>query len=119
MAPAALQMPFGMEIDLGGIGKEYAVDRAVDLIARRTDVPYSSISAATCAFSGPRRTGNAGAWPSNPRSRREPQRGLLEITQGGLRPAATPNASVMKNGLRLGHILNPKTGKPVVDRRAR
>ena len=31
-----LSMPAGMEIDLGGIGKEYAVDRAARLLASRT-----------------------------------------------------------------------------------
>ena len=32
----ALTLPAGMEIDLGGIGKEYAVDRAAALVAART-----------------------------------------------------------------------------------
>ena len=37
--PPMLSMPPGMEIDLGGIGKEYAVDRAHDLLAAQLDAP--------------------------------------------------------------------------------
>ena len=32
--PPRITLPAGMEIDLGGIGKEYAVDRAAALVAR-------------------------------------------------------------------------------------
>ncbi|MGA7616352.1 MAG: FAD:protein FMN transferase, partial [Thermoanaerobaculia bacterium] len=35
-APPVLTLPAGMEIDFGGIGKEYAVDRAAALMASRT-----------------------------------------------------------------------------------
>ena len=37
-APVLTLTP-GMQIDFGGIGKEYAVDRAVGLLSTRSDVP--------------------------------------------------------------------------------
>ena len=36
----AITMPVGMQIDFGGIGKEYAVDRAAALVSQHTDQPF-------------------------------------------------------------------------------
>jgi thiamine biosynthesis lipoprotein len=38
--PPRLFLPQGMELDFGGIGKEYAVDRAYDLLAARNANPF-------------------------------------------------------------------------------
>src|SRR5579864_6407661 len=35
-----LELPLGMELDLGGIGKEYAVDRAYNLLSKKTPGPF-------------------------------------------------------------------------------
>jgi len=35
-----LMLPAGMELDFGGIGKEYAVDRAYELLAARHQAPF-------------------------------------------------------------------------------
>ena len=35
-----ITLPVGMQIDFGGIGKEYAVDRVVNLLRAHTDVPF-------------------------------------------------------------------------------
>ncbi len=38
--PPRLLLPEGMELDFGGIGKEYAVDRAYELLAARNTIPF-------------------------------------------------------------------------------
>ena len=65
-----LRLPAGMEIDLGGIGKEYAVDRAHGCRAgaNRTNRCWS-ISAAICVCPARARAVGAGAWLSNPWTR--------------------------------------------------
>jgi thiamine biosynthesis lipoprotein len=50
-----LLLPAGMELDFGGIGKEYAVDRAYELLAVRVRTPLS-ISVAICGPTALHRT---------------------------------------------------------------
>jgi thiamine biosynthesis lipoprotein len=38
--PPRLLLPEGMELDFGGIGKEYAVDRAYEFLAARATTPF-------------------------------------------------------------------------------
>ena len=52
-----LTLPRGMEIDLGGIGKEYAVDRAAACIAERSDAAVLVNFGGDLVASGPRRGG--------------------------------------------------------------
>jgi thiamine biosynthesis lipoprotein len=109
-----LVMPAGMEIDLGGVGKEYAVDRAAglvtaanraacvvnfggDLVAtgpRRADQPWN------VGVDDPERTGAAALW-------------RIELSRGALATSGDAHRFVMWNGRRLGHVLDPRTGWPV------
>lgn len=60
-----LTLPTGMEIDLGGLGKEYAVDSTLLKLMELTQAPCWSISVATCGFRVRAPMANAGAWPLN------------------------------------------------------
>jgi thiamine biosynthesis lipoprotein len=112
----ALSMPPGMEIDLGGVGKEYAVDRAAVLIAAETTSSFL-VNFGGDLFAGgwrrenrpwavgvddPERTGDAALY-------------RIEISRGGLATSGDARRFVRWQGKRLGHILNPKTGWPVED----
>lgn len=109
-----LTMPAGMEIDLGGIGKEYAVDRSAALVAARIGeaflVNYGGDLFASGARRGerpwavgvddPDRTGEAAVY-------------RIDFPRGGLATSGDARRFVRHEGRRLGHILNPTTGWPV------
>ncbi|MGE5175960.1 MAG: FAD:protein FMN transferase [Hyphomicrobiales bacterium] len=109
-----LTMPAGMEIDLGGIGKEYAVDRASTLIAASTDRPHLINFGGDLVASGPRRGGRP--WlvgVDDPDRTGAAALYRVELMQGGLATTGDARRFVMWRGVRLGHILNPRTGWPV------
>lgn len=127
-----LTLPADMELDLGGIGKEYAVDRVRDLLVAASTLPVLVNFGGDLAVSGPRTGGQpwqvgierpvpdaaAGARGAAPPS---PPRGdtartaaaVLEIGAGALATSGDARRFVMHRGERLGHILDPRTGWPV------
>lgn len=104
----------GMEIDFGGIGKEYAVDRALALVEAQSDC------ALLVNFGGDLRTNRppaAGPWRvaiERPDTDRE-ARLLLDVTQGGLATSGDTHRYLVRDGVRYGHILDPRSGWPVRD----
>jgi thiamine biosynthesis lipoprotein len=115
-ARPVLTMPAGMEIDFGGIGKEYAVDRAAALIAARTRSPFLVNFGGDLFASGARR-GNR-PWAvgvDDPERTGQAALYRVEFSRGGLATSGDARRYVLWNGKRLGHILNPKTGWPVAD----
>jgi thiamine biosynthesis lipoprotein len=111
-----LTLPGGMQIDLGGIGKEYAVDRAALLIKARCNIPclinFGGDLAVTQA-----RTGGL-PWQVGIESVERPHRSsghVLHLERGALATSGDVRRYLLKDGVRYGHILNPKTGWPVVD----
>ncbi len=109
-----LTMPAGMEIDLGGIGKEYAVDRAAALIAAATERAFLVNFGGDLFASGVCRDGNP--WTvgvEDPGRTGEAATYKLEVERGGLATSGDARRFLMVEGKRLGHILNPITGWPV------
>ena len=109
-----LQMQPGMEIDFGGVGKEYAVDRSALLISsalniRSVLVNYGGdlVALGPCADGSPWEVGM-----QNPDSSKN-MIGKIELTSGGVATSGDLHRFLMKNGVRYSHILNPKTGWPV------
>ena len=107
-----LRMPMGMEIDFGGIGKEYAVDRACAIAAAKTRHPVLVNCGGDLAATAPRRDGSAWrvgidagiAGAASP---------LVRLSRGGVATSGDANRFVLKDGIRYPHVLNPKTGWPV------
>ena len=111
-----IAMPAGMEIDLGGLGKEYAVDRAAALIAARIADPFLVNFGGDLFASGPRRLGRV--WSvgiDDPGRTGEGAVYRVDLPRGGCATSGDARRFVIWNGRRLGHILNPKTGWPVED----
>lgn len=107
-----LTMPAGMEIDLGGIGKEYAVDSANQLMAARSDVPTLINLGGDLAVSRNRRT--AEAWRAGVEDpARGGAHGAIHIRQGALATSGDTYRYVLRDGVRYGHILDPRSGWPV------
>jgi FAD:protein FMN transferase len=113
---STLAMPPGMEIDLGGIGKEYAVDRAAGLLAARTARPFLVNFGGDLFTGGERRGGRPwGVGVDDPSRTGEAVLWRIELVRGGLATTGDARRFVLHNGRRFGHILNPKTGWPVED----
>jgi FAD:protein FMN transferase len=108
----SLTLPPGMEIDFGGICKEYAVDRAAMAIMTAADCP------ALINFGGDLRTTRAkagGRWAVAIESL-DPAKaagGLLQIGEGAIATSGDARRFLLKEGKRYSHILDPRTGWPV------
>jgi thiamine biosynthesis lipoprotein len=108
----------GMEIDLGGIGKEYAVDRVANLMKSKTKVSCLVNFGGDISVTGPRHNGEA--WVigvENPDSD-QPWTGNirgLQLAQGAIATSGDAKRFLLKDGIRYSHILNPQTGWPVTD----
>ena len=111
-----LQMLPGMEIDLGGIGKEYAVDRAATLLRDE------SVASFLVNFGGdltvvrePRRrkAWKVGIESANTKSRDAGK--LLSLQIGALATSGDARRYLLHEQIRYSHILDPLTGWPVPD----
>jgi thiamine biosynthesis lipoprotein len=111
-----LTMPAGMEIDLGGLGKEYAVDRAAALLRQRTECAFLVNFGGDLFASGPRRGDRPwGVGVDDPERTGRAALYRVELARGGLATSGDARRFVVWQGKRLGHILDPKTGWPVAD----
>lgn len=109
-----LTMPKGMEIDFGGIGKEYAVDRCGELIkgveADPCLINFGGDLVAT-APPGRRRRWKVAIEGDAPDA---PDR-IIELKRGALATSGDARRFLCKDGVRYSHILDPTTGWPVPD----
>ena len=107
-----LTLPAGMEVDFGGIGKEYAVDRVADWAARKSPDPV------LVNFGGDLRcTGAApasGAWQVGIESLSQPGQPAkrIELKSGALATSGDARRAIVIDGKRYGHILDARTGWP-------
>jgi len=105
----------GMEIDLGGLGKEYAVDRVCRLLQDASDV------GAMVNFGGDIAVVDAAdpgeAWVVGLADPESPDRpiGDIELSRGAITTSGVSYRHCYVNGRRLGHILDPRTGWPVAE----
>lgn len=109
-----LSMPSGMQIDLGGIGKEYAVDRCVQLLRTNFNVPCVVNFGGDLAATGPR--ANNQPWQIGIESIETPGQNsgqVLSLSLGAIATSGDVRRFLVRNGIRYSHILNPKTGWPV------
>jgi thiamine biosynthesis lipoprotein len=104
----------GLELDLGGIGKGYAVDAAVARIRSFRFVTAAMIHGGTSsAYALGAPPGQPG-WPFRLRSPRDMRRGLgrIVLRDRSISGSAPAENSFRKGGRRYGHILDPRTGEP-------
>jgi FAD:protein FMN transferase len=104
----------GMELDLGGIVKEYAADRLATL-CWNAGAHHGFIN-----LGGDIRV--IGAHPDgspwrigvkHPRQQNPEAMHTIELLSGGIASSGDYERCLTLNGIRYGHILNPKTGWPV------
>lgn len=105
----------GMEIDFGGLGKEYAVDRCANILLQN-GVESALINLAGDLFViGAHPDGTP--WSAGIVHPRRPDDviGALKISKGALATSGDYERFFELDGKRYCHILNPKTGWPVSD----
>lgn len=102
-----------MEIDLGGVVKEYAVDRAAALCQERGILHGIVNLGGDIRVIGPHYDGSP--WKIAIRHPRKPDALLqtLLLHSGALASSGDYERCIVLNGTRYGHVLNPKTGWPV------
>jgi thiamine biosynthesis lipoprotein len=104
----------GMEIDLGGIGKGYAVDRVVDILRRNgfdTALVAGSGSSIYGMGSPP---GEVNGWPVDIRDPRNPREtaASLYLKDMSLSTSGCFEKSFWTDNRIYSHILDPRTGYP-------
>jgi thiamine biosynthesis lipoprotein len=109
-----LNLPCDMEIDFGGIGKEYAVDRAYELLLARCPVPFLVNFGGDLRVSRPLPHGPWKVGIEKPDSDRRAAM-MLEVEYGALATSGDSHRFLLKDGVRYGHVLDPRTGWPVRD----
>lgn len=112
--PPLLTLQPGMELDLGGIGKEFAVDRCTALARDVTSLPAMINFGGDLAVTGPRdepdtwKVGIEGPQP-------EAAEKVVMLRQGALATSGDARRFLLRQGVRYSHILDPLTGWPVPD----
>lgn len=103
----------GMELDFGGIVKEYAVDRAA-AVCRSLGITHGVVNlGGDIKIIGSRPDGEP--WRIGIRHPRQQQTVIetLLLHEGALASSGDYERCIVVDGVRYGHILNPKTGWPV------
>lgn len=108
-----LTLKYGMEIDLGGIGKEYAVDRAMSLATQLGQTPILINFGGDLRVSGLRKDGTEWRVAIEHVDHPGKHSALLALARGAIATSGDAHRFVLHEGRRLGHVLNPKTGWPI------
>jgi thiamine biosynthesis lipoprotein len=108
----------GLELNLGAVGKGYALDRAAELLRTKWGVRSALLSGGgSSVYAIGRPPGDAGGWPVRLKHPSEPDRalGTVRLCDAGLGTSASTFQFFEYNGRKLGHLLDPRTGWPVAD----
>jgi len=108
----------GMELDFGGIGKEYAVDKAIIIAKGITKLPVLVNLGGDLSATSPRK--NNQTWRvgiEHPglvnQVSSKSKSVIVSLLQGALATSGDANRFLLKEGKRYSHILNAQTGWPI------
>jgi FAD:protein FMN transferase len=104
----------GVELDLGGIAKGYAVDRVVRLLRQRK-ITAALISAGGSTIYGLGAPPGREAWDVEIQDPIDPQKTTLTVrlADRALSVAGSAEKSFEANGVTYSHIMDPRAGRPV------
>ena len=111
-----LRIESGMEIDFGGIGKEYAVDRASTILRDESEVSCLVNLGGDLAVS--RRANDQRPWTVGIESlstTTELPASLLKLQVGAIATSGDARRYLLRDGIRYSHILDARSGWPVAD----
>ncbi len=113
----SVTLPLGMALDFGGFGKEFAVDRSILLVKKLTDKPVLVNLGGDLAVTKSRE--NNQPWQVAIESLTcdmdEGQQMIIALKQGALATSGDTKRFLTYQGIRYGHIINAKTGWPIID----
>jgi len=103
----------GMEVDFGGLVKEYAADRVAELCRRRGARHGLVDLGGDLAVVGPHPDGRP--WQVGIRDPQDGRRALavVSVFRGGVATSGDYERCMLIDGVRYGHLLDPRTGWPV------
>ncbi len=103
----------GMEIDLGGIGKGYAVDRALDVL-KRHGIKSALINAGSSTIFALGSPPGKEAWEIGIEDPMDRQRliAVVKLKNNSLSSSGDYQKFFTLNGTRYSHIIDPRTGRP-------
>ena len=108
--PPCIRLAAGMEIDLGGIGKEYAVDRCAMLL-RQAGMQSALVNfGGDIHVVGPRRDGTPWHIGLEAPGHHRVAADAIQISQGGVATSGDSHRFLLRDGIRYSHILDPTTG---------
>ena len=110
-----LKLPAGMQIDLGGIGKEYAVDRIVGLLRDQFEPGILVNLGGDIAITRVRQGGDDWHIGIEDPNRSQQASSSLKISRGAIATSGDARRCIIHRGKRYGHIINPKTGWPTAE----
>lgn len=119
---ARIYLPENMELDFGGIGKEYAVDRVLGLSLALLQQNQATSGCSLLvnfggdiACSGPRVDGRPWMVAIESPEQEGKEAALLSLKGGALATSGDSQRYLLKDGKRYSHLLNPTTGWPIED----
>ena len=107
-----------MELDFGGIGKEYAVDKMLLLIREILSQTTSAIlvnCGGDLACSGKRLNGESWKVGIEAVNDQKQAKHIVALSSGALATSGDSRRFLMKDDIRYSHILNPITGWAITD----
>jgi len=111
--PSTISVPKGMQIDFGGIGKEYAVDKTLSLLIQHSEVPLLVNFGGDLACNKSRNNGQPWSIGIESTAKTGSTNNRLKITSGAIATSGDSQRYLLKDNKRYGHILNPMTGWPI------
>ncbi len=108
----AITLPAGMELDFGGIGKEYAVDRVADILAKQTREPLLINFGGDLRAIGPPPAN--GAWHVGIESvaQLDHAQQVVPLRSGAMATSGDTRRVIEYMGRHYGHIIDARTGWP-------
>ena len=106
----------GVELDLGGIAKGYAVDRAVSVL-RQHEIAAALVSAGGSTTFGLGAPPGRGGWDVKVQDPLDPRRIALSVRlkSRALSVSGSAYKSFERGGVKYSHIMDPRTARPVPD----
>jgi FAD:protein FMN transferase len=106
--PRSIRLPSGLQLDLGGIAKGWAAERAVQQLSLYG--PALIDAGGDIAVSGPQTDGTA--WPIGVTDPEGKTVEMLMLSEGGVATSGRDYRRWQKGDLFQHHILDPRTGQP-------
>jgi thiamine biosynthesis lipoprotein len=108
----SIRLKSGMQLDFGGIGKEYAADRVLLILTEANLLPYLVNLGGDIATNGALFPDHEWSIGIEAISATKVSK-VLHVKEGAIATSGDSRRFLLHGGIRYSHILNPKTGWPI------